>query len=45
MRDILVELGLISAAMMVRGLQDAVLGASDEPLRDDATLLVLAPHD
>jgi serine phosphatase RsbU (regulator of sigma subunit) len=45
LRDILAELGSASAAMMVRGLQDAVLGASREPLRDDATLLVLAPHD
>jgi hypothetical protein len=30
---------------MVRGLQDAVLSASPEALRDDATLLVIAPHD
>ncbi len=41
----LTELGACSAAMMVRGLQDAVVGASPEPLRDDATLLVVAPHD
>jgi serine phosphatase RsbU (regulator of sigma subunit) len=27
----------------VRCLQDAVLRASDRPLRDDATLLILAP--
>jgi hypothetical protein len=45
LRGILAELGVVSAAMMVRGLQDAVLDASPEPLRDDATLLVLAPHD
>jgi serine phosphatase RsbU (regulator of sigma subunit) len=44
LRHILAELGAVSAAMMVRGLQDAVLGASPEPLRDDATLLVLEPH-
>ena len=33
---ILAELGVVSAAMTVRGLQDAVLGASAEPLQDDA---------
>lgn len=44
LRTILAELGSCSAAMTVRGLQDAVIGASPEPLRDDATLLVLAPH-
>jgi serine phosphatase RsbU (regulator of sigma subunit) len=34
-----------SAATTVRGLQDTVINASPEALRDDATLLVLAPHD
>jgi hypothetical protein len=29
----------------VRGLQDAVVKSSPEPLRDDATLLVIAPDD
>jgi serine phosphatase RsbU (regulator of sigma subunit) len=43
MRRILSELGPCSAAMTVRALQDAVLNASVEPLRDDATLLVVAP--
>jgi serine phosphatase RsbU (regulator of sigma subunit) len=33
-----------SAAMTVRKIQDAVLAASPDPLRDDATLLVIAPH-
>jgi hypothetical protein len=28
----------------VRGLQDAVIAASSAPLRDDATLLVMAPR-
>ena len=45
MRAVLAELGTLSAAMTVRGLQDAVVAASPEPLRDDATLLVIAPHD
>jgi serine phosphatase RsbU (regulator of sigma subunit) len=45
LRAILAELGPCSAARMVRGLQDAVLSASPEALRDDATLLVIAPHD
>jgi hypothetical protein len=45
MRSVLAELGTRSAAMTVRGLQDAVIAASREPLRDDATLLVIAPHD
>jgi hypothetical protein len=45
LRVILAELGLRSAAATVRGLQDAVITASPEPLRDDATLLVMAPHD
>ena len=33
-----------SAARIVRALQDAVSDASPKPLRDDATLLLLAPH-
>jgi serine phosphatase RsbU (regulator of sigma subunit) len=45
LRAILVELGPRSAAMTVRGIQDAVIAASSDPLRDDATLLVVAPHD
>jgi serine phosphatase RsbU (regulator of sigma subunit) len=45
LRAILAELGARSAAATVRGLQDAVLAASSEALRDDATLLVIAPHD
>jgi serine phosphatase RsbU (regulator of sigma subunit) len=45
MRAVLAELGTRSAAMTVRGLQDAVIDASREPLRDDATLLVTAAHD
>jgi serine phosphatase RsbU (regulator of sigma subunit) len=45
LRAILTELGPRSAATTVRGLQDAVLKASAEPLRDDATLLVVAPQD
>ena len=45
LRAILAELGPRTAATTVRGLQDAVIAASPEPLRDDATLLVLAPHD
>ena len=40
LRAILTELGPRSAATTVRGLQDAVINASPEPLRDDATLLV-----
>jgi hypothetical protein len=44
LQSILRELGPCSAAMTVRGLQDAVISASSEPLRDDATLLVVAPH-
>jgi hypothetical protein len=44
-RAILAELGPRTAATTVRGLQDAVIAASSEALRDDATLLVLAPHD
>jgi hypothetical protein len=42
---ILAELGPRSAARTVRGIQDAVIAASADPLRDDATLLVVAPHD
>jgi hypothetical protein len=45
LRAILAELGPRSAATVVRGIQDAVIAASPDPLRDDATLLVLAPHD
>jgi serine phosphatase RsbU (regulator of sigma subunit) len=45
LRAILAELGPRSAAATVRGLQDAVMDASPEPLRDDATLLVIAPCD
>ncbi|MGN6167760.1 MAG: PP2C family protein-serine/threonine phosphatase [Solirubrobacteraceae bacterium] len=44
LRAILSELGPRSAAMTVRGLQDAVIAASSAPLRDDATLLVMAPR-
>jgi serine phosphatase RsbU (regulator of sigma subunit) len=33
-----------SAARIVRALQDAVSDASPKPLRDDATMLLLAPH-
>ena len=44
LRAILAQLGPRSAATTVRGLQDAVINASPEPLRDDATLLVVAPH-
>jgi hypothetical protein len=45
LRAILSKLGLRSAASTVRGLQDAVIEASPEALRDDATLLVVAPRD
>jgi serine phosphatase RsbU (regulator of sigma subunit) len=45
LRAILAKLGPRSAATMVRGIQDAVIAASRDPLRDDATLLVVAPHD
>ena len=45
LRAILTELGPRSAATTVRGLQDAVINASPEALRDDATLLVIAPHE
>jgi serine phosphatase RsbU (regulator of sigma subunit) len=44
LRRILAEARAESAAMTVRKLQDAVVAASDDPLRDDATLLVVAPH-
>ena len=33
-----------SAAEIVRGLHDAVIDASPKPLRDDATMLLLAPR-
>jgi serine phosphatase RsbU (regulator of sigma subunit) len=42
LRAILSELGPRSAAMTVRGLQDAVIAVSSAPLHDDATLLVMA---
>jgi serine phosphatase RsbU (regulator of sigma subunit) len=45
LRAILAELGRCSAATTVRGIQDAVIAASPDALRDDATLLVVAPHD
>jgi Stage II sporulation protein E (SpoIIE) len=45
LRAVFAQLGRRSAATTVRGIQDAVIGASPEALRDDATLLVLAPHD
>ena len=45
LRAILTELGPRSAAATVRGLQDAVISASTEPLRDDATVLAIAPHE
>ena len=45
LRTVLAELGPRSAATTVRGLQDAVIRASPDALRDDATLLVVAPHN
>ena len=45
LRTILAALGPRSAATTVRGLQDAVINASPDPLRDDATLLLIAPHE
>ena len=45
LRAILTGLGPRSAATTVRGVQDAVINASPDPLRDDATLLVIAPHE
>jgi serine phosphatase RsbU (regulator of sigma subunit) len=45
LRAILSDLGPRSPAMTVRGLQDALLAMSSAPLRDDATLLVMAPRD
>jgi serine phosphatase RsbU (regulator of sigma subunit) len=44
LRSILANSGTSSAALTVRKLQDAVLAASGDPLRDDATLLVIAPR-
>jgi serine phosphatase RsbU (regulator of sigma subunit) len=44
LRAFLSELGPRSAAMTVRGLQDAVLAAASAPLRDDATMLLMAPR-
>src|SRR5450755_1355657 len=43
LRAILAALGPCSAATTVRGLQDAVIDASPDALRDDATMLVIAP--
>jgi hypothetical protein len=45
LRAILAELWHCSAAATVRGIQDAVIAASPDAFRDDATLLVVAPHD
>jgi serine phosphatase RsbU (regulator of sigma subunit) len=45
LRTILAELGPCSAATTVRRIQDAVIAASPDALHDDATLLVVAPHD
>ena len=45
LRAILAGLGSCSAAATVRGIQDAVIAASPDALRDDATLLIVAPHD
>ena len=45
LRSILAAVGRRSAAMTVRALQDAVIDASPGPLRDDATMLVVAPRD
>jgi serine phosphatase RsbU (regulator of sigma subunit) len=45
LRAILAELGPRSAATTVRGIQDVVIAASAEALRDDATLLVVVPHN
>jgi serine phosphatase RsbU (regulator of sigma subunit) len=44
LRAILAGLGPRSAATTVRGIQDAVIAASPDPLRDDATLLAIAPR-
>jgi serine phosphatase RsbU (regulator of sigma subunit) len=44
LREILTKVGPRSAAMTVRGLQDAVVDASSAPLHDDATLLVMVPR-
>lgn len=43
LRAILADLAHRSAATTARGIQDAVINASPEPLHDDATLLVIAP--
>lgn len=45
LRRILADIGPCSAALTVRGLQDAVIAASPEPLRDDATMLAVAPRE
>jgi len=44
LRAILAEVGPRSAATTVRAIQDVVIAASPDGLRDDATLLVIAPH-
>ncbi|HEY6762156.1 MAG TPA: PP2C family protein-serine/threonine phosphatase [Baekduia sp.] len=41
-RTVLARPGLAGSAATARALQDAVIGASSAPMRDDATLLVLA---
>ncbi|MGH2863211.1 MAG: PP2C family protein-serine/threonine phosphatase [Solirubrobacteraceae bacterium] len=43
LRDALAGLRDQPPAVIVRGLQDAVIAVSPEPLRDDTTMLVLAP--
>lgn len=43
--EVLSGLQHLSAAAVARAVQDAVIAASPAPLRDDATLLILAPHD
>lgn len=45
LQAILAELGPRSPATTVSGLQDAVIAASPATLRDDATLLVIAPRE
>jgi Stage II sporulation protein E (SpoIIE) len=45
LRAILTELGPRSAATTVRGLQDVVINASPDPLRDDAMLVSLHTSD
>ena len=43
-REVLLATGDASAAVTARALQNAVIGASPAPMRDDATLLVVAPR-